>query len=92
MRLQYSINFSTVLAVFKSNFFFTFFFTSFQPIFNINTVKPANKGHPRERKIKVHGLYRQVVFIVDFFVLFYQGRLNEMWPFFTGWSLSTSGL
>ena len=42
----------------------------------INTVKPVNKGHPRER--------HNIVFIdkwslfEGFFVLFYQGRLIEV--------------
>ena len=54
------------------------------------TVKPANKGHLRERQ--------NMVFIDNwplfggYFVLFYQGRVIEMWPLFTGWSLFGGGL
>ena len=49
-----------------------------------------NKGHPRERQ--------NMVFIDKWslfggnFVLFYQGRVTEVWPLFTGWSLFGGGL
>ena len=55
-----------------------------------NTVKPVNKGHPNERQnmvvIEKWSLFR------GYFVLFYQGRVIEVWPLFTGWSLFRGGL
>ena len=49
-----------------------------------------NKGHQREKQ--------NVVFIdkwslfVGYFVLFYQIRIIEVWPLFTGWSFFGGGL
>ena len=54
------------------------------------TVKPVNKGHPRE--------IQNVVFIEKWslfggcFVLFYQGRIIEMLSLFTEWYLFGGGL
>ena len=48
------------------------------------TVKPVNKGHRRERqhlvfidKLSLFGDYMYII-------LFYQGRVTEVWPLFTG--------
>ena len=54
------------------------------------TVKPVNKGHPRER--------HHMVFIDKwslfggYIVLFNQGYVTEVWPLFTGWPLFGGGL
>ena len=51
----------------------------------VGTVKPVNKGHPRERQNMVF-IDKWSVF-GDYFVLFYQERVIEAWPLFTVWSL-----
>ena len=56
----------------------------------IYTVKPVNKGHPRER-LDMAFIYRWPLFGGNF-VIFYKGRDFEVWPLFTGWSLLGGGL
>ena len=55
-----------------------------------HTVKPVNKGHPRERQPMV--LIDNRSLFQGYIVLFYQGRVLEVWPLFTEWSLFRGGL
>ena len=54
------------------------------------TVKPVNKDHPKERKKMVY-IDKWSLF-GGYYVLFYQGRVIELWPLFTWWSLFGGGL
>ena len=54
------------------------------------TVKPVNKGHPRERQHMT--FIDKWSFFGGYFVLFYQGKVIEVWTLFTGWSLFGGGL
>ena len=54
-------------------------------IFITYTVKPVNKGHPREKQNMV--FIDKWSLFGGYFVLFYQGSVIEVWPLFTGWSL-----
>ena len=56
----------------------------------IITVKPVNKGHPWERQNMV--FIDKWSLFEGYFVFFYQGRVIEVWPLFTGWSLFGGGL
>ena len=51
-----------------------------------STVNPVNKGHPRERQKKA--FIDKWSLFGGYFALFYQRRFIEVWPIFTGWSLS----
>ena len=54
-------------------------------VFN-NTVKPVNKSHPRERHIMV--FIDKWPLFGGYIILFNQGRVTEVGPLFTGWSLT----
>ena len=55
-----------------------------------STVKPVNKGHLRERQ-NMAFIDRWPLFGGNF-VIFYQGKVIDMWPLFKGWSLFGGGL
>ena len=54
------------------------------------TDKPVYKGHPRERQNMVF-IDKQSL-LGGYIVLFYQGRVSEVRPLFTGLSLFGDGL
>ena len=56
----------------------------------VYTVKPVNKGQPRERQHMV--FIDKWSLFGGYFVLFYQGRVIDEWPLFTGWSVFGGGL
>ena len=55
-----------------------------------HTVTTMNKGHLREIQNMV--FKNKWSLFGSYFVLFYQGRVIEVWPLFTGWSLFRGGL
>ena len=57
---------------------------------HVCTIKPVNKGHPRERQNMV--LIDKWSLFAGYIVLLYKGRVIEVWPLFTGWSLFRGGL
>ena len=66
-------------------------FTCIHPVDDKSyTVKPVNKGHPREEKNMV--FINKWSLFGGYFVLFYQVTVIEVWPLFTGWSLFRCGL
>ena len=55
-----------------------------------NKVRPVNKDHPWERQHMV--FIDKWALFGGFFFYFYQERLMEVRPLFTGWSLFGDGL
>ena len=54
-----------------------------------NPVKPVNKGQPMGRQHMV--FINKWYLFGGYFVLFYQGKVIEVWPVFAGWSLFGGG-
>ena len=49
---------------------------------NVGTVKPVDKGHPRERQNMV--FIDKWSLFEGYFLLFYQVSVNKVWPLVTG--------
>ena len=56
------------------------------------TIKPVNKWHPNERQHIIMVFIDKWSLFGGYIVLFNQGRVIEVWPLFTGWSLLAGGL
>ena len=53
-------------------------------------VRPVNKGQPRGKQNMV--FTEKWSLFGGYFVILYQGRVIEVWPLFTVWSLFRDGL
>ena len=54
------------------------------------TVRPVNKGHPKETEYMV--FMDKWPLFGGYIVSFNQRRVTELWPSFTGWPLLEDGL